>query len=262
MVSTIGSFAASPHPRGTLSVAAMVDGSELDRASALYGHRMDVIDPPETALAADVRRLLDQCAPVIAAHSERSYQFAAAFAATDGVGLDDEVLYLGTVLHDVGLSPAAEGSERFEVRGANLMRTLLLDHGMERPGRERLGLHRDARFDPARPAQESRDPLRATVASRSTRGSGAEALEPALVRAVLDRWPRTTSPPSSKRCWPTRCAPIPTRFACRGWSRLPRSTCPASCRPTSSPASAHPKDSPETRALRTHGGATCRRPGA
>jgi HD superfamily phosphodiesterase len=93
---------------------------------------VSIIDPPATALAAEVRRLLDQCAPVVAAHSERSYQFAAAFAATDSVKLDDEVLYLGTVLHDVGLSPAAEGSERFEVRGANLVRALLLDHGMER----------------------------------------------------------------------------------------------------------------------------------
>ena len=95
------------------------------------------------------------------AHSERGYQFAAAFAATDGVGLDDEVLYLGTVLHDVGLSPAAEGGERFEVRGANLMRMLLLDHGMERDQVANVwDCHRDARFDPARPAQEPRDPLR------------------------------------------------------------------------------------------------------
>jgi HD superfamily phosphodiesterase len=91
-----------------------------------------VIDPPVTALAADVRRLLVQCPPVVTAHSERSDQFAAAFAATDGVELDDEVLYLGTVLHDIGLSPAADGTERFEVRGANLVRALLLDRGMER----------------------------------------------------------------------------------------------------------------------------------
>ena len=71
-----------------------------------------MIDPPATAMAANVQRLLAQCPPVVAAHSERSYQFAAAFAAIDGIDLDDEVLYLGTVLHDVGLSPAGEGSER------------------------------------------------------------------------------------------------------------------------------------------------------
>ena len=203
---------------------------------------MDVIDPPDTVLAAEVRRLLDQCAPVVAAHSERSYQFAAAFAATDGVGLDDEVLYLGTVLHDVGLSPAAEGSERFEVRGANLMRTLLLDHGMERRGRERLGLHRDARFDrfARHKSPETRYANRGIALD--VRGSGVEALEPA-VRAVLDRWPRHDFA-EFEAVLADEVRANPTRFACRGWSRLPRSTCPASCRPTSSPASAHPKDSP------------------
>jgi hypothetical protein len=49
------------------------------------------IDAPGTVLAVEVRRLLDGCAPVVVAHSERSYQFAAAFATSDGVALDDEV---------------------------------------------------------------------------------------------------------------------------------------------------------------------------
>ena len=40
------------------------------------------------------------------------------------------MLYLGTVLHDVGLSSAVGGTERFEVRGANAVRELLLEHGM------------------------------------------------------------------------------------------------------------------------------------
>jgi hypothetical protein len=172
----------------------MVEG--LSRvALALYGHRMDVIDPPETALAADVRRLLGQCAPVIAAHSQRSYQFAAAFAAADGVDLDDEVLYLGTVLHDIGLSPAAEGSERFEVRGANLVRVLLLDHGMER---DRVASVWDAiAMHASTPLARHKSP-ETRYANRGialdVRGSGAEALEPTLVRAVLDRWPRHDFP--------------------------------------------------------------------
>jgi hypothetical protein len=156
---------------------------------------MDVIDPPDTVLAVEVRRLLDQCAPVVAAHSERSYQFAAAFAATDGVGLDDEVLYLGTVLHDVGLSPAAEGSERFEVRGANLMRTLLLDHGMER---DRVANVWDCIAMHASTALARHKSPETRYANRGialdVRGSGVEALEPALVRAVLDRWPRHDFP--------------------------------------------------------------------
>ena len=139
--------------------------------------------------------MLDQCAPVVVAHSERSYQFAAAFAAIDGVELDDEVLYLGTVLHDVGLAPAADGSERFEVRGANLVRELLLDQGMERARVANvwdcIAMHAST------PLARHKSP-ETRYANRGialdVRGSGAEALEPALVRAVLDRWPRHDFP--------------------------------------------------------------------
>ena len=157
--------------------------------------RSDVIVPPATALAAEVRRLLDGCAPVVTAHSERSYQFAAAFAATDGVELDDEVLYLGTILHDVGLSPAAKGDERFEVRGANIVRALLLDHGMDS---DRIANVWDCIAMHASTALARHKSPETRYTNRGialdVRGSGAEALEPALVRAVLDRWPRHDFP--------------------------------------------------------------------
>lgn len=142
-----------------------------------------------------MRRLLDQCAPVVAAHSERSYQFAVAFAASDGVELDDEVLYLGTVLHDVGLAPIAAGTERFEVRGANLVRALLLDHGMER---DRVANVWDCiAMHASTPLARHKSP-ETRYANRGialdVRGAGAETLEPALIRVVLDRWPRHDFP--------------------------------------------------------------------
>ena len=155
----------------------------------------DVVDPPATALGAEVWRLLDPCAPVVVAHSERSYQFAAAFAAADGVELDDEVLYLGTMLHDIGLSPAADGTERFEVRGANLVRSLLLDHGMERARVANvwdcIAMHASTPLARHK-SPETRYSNRGIALD--VRGSGAEALEPALVRAVLQRWPRRDFP--------------------------------------------------------------------
>jgi hypothetical protein len=155
----------------------------------------DLIDPPATALGAEVGRLLEQCAPVVAAHSERSYQFAAAFAAADGVELDDEVLYLGTVLHDIGLSAAADGSERFEVRGANFVRELLLEHGMEH---DRVANVWDCiAMHASTPLARHKSP-ETRYANRGialdVRGSSAEVLEPALVRAVLDSWPRHDFP--------------------------------------------------------------------
>jgi hypothetical protein len=154
-----------------------------------------LISPPATALTGDVHELLAGIHAVVAAHSERSYQFAAAFAAADGVERDDEVLYLGTMLHDIGLSPAADGSERFEVRGANLVRALLLDHGMERARVANvwdcIAMHAST------PLARHKSP-ETRYANRGialdVRGSGAEVLEPALVRAVLERWPRHDFP--------------------------------------------------------------------
>ncbi|HZB43525.1 MAG TPA: HD domain-containing protein [Ilumatobacter sp.] len=155
----------------------------------------DLVDPPATVLAGEVPRLLDRCAPVVAAHSERSYQFAAALAAADGVELDEEVLYLGTMLHDVGLSSAVDGSERFEVRGANLVRELLREHGME-PDRignvwDCIAMHASTELARHK-SPETRYANRGIA--MDVRSAGVEALDPTLVRAVLDGWPRHDFP--------------------------------------------------------------------
>lgn len=158
-------------------------------ACGFYGGRM--IEPPPSVFADEVRRLLVTCPPAVVAHSERSYRFAAGLALADGVELDDEVLYVGTILHDIGLAPAAAGSERFEVRGANLVRGLLLDNEMA-PDRaanvwDVIAMHAST------PLARHKSP-ETRYANRGialdVRGVGAEPLPAAFVRTVLDRWPR------------------------------------------------------------------------
>ena len=150
-----------------------------------------LINPPSTLLGAEVERLLEQQPPVVRHHCERTFQFAAAFATADGVELDHEVLYLGTVLHDVGLSPGGDQSARFEVRGANVVRTMLLDHGMESARVANvwdcIAMHASTALARHK-SPETRYSNRGV--SLDVRGAGAEALEPDFVRAVLDRWPR------------------------------------------------------------------------
>jgi HD domain len=154
-----------------------------------------LVVPPATALTDDVRALLASTHVAIAAHSQRSYQFAAAFARADGIELDDEVLYLGTVLHDIGLAPAAEGTERFEVRGANLVRSLLLDHGM---AADRVANVWDVIAMHASTPLARHKSLETRYANRGialdVRGAGAEALTDGFVAAVLHRWPRRDFP--------------------------------------------------------------------
>ncbi len=151
--------------------------------------------PPESEVAVHLRGLLEGCDPEVIAHSERSYQFAVAFAAADGVELDDEVLYLGTVLHDVGLSPAVTGTERFEVRGANAVRELLLQHGMSP---ERTANVWDVIAMHASTPLARHKSIETRYANQGialdVRGAGHETLAPGFVRAVLDRWPRRDFP--------------------------------------------------------------------
>jgi HD domain len=154
-----------------------------------------LIQPPATVLSLEIDRLLEQHAPVVRSHCHRSYQFAAALAKADGVELDEEVLYLGTLLHDVGLSPGGDGSARFEVRGANIVRALLLDHGMERDRVDNvwdcIAMHASSALARHK-SPETRYSSRGT--SVDIRGSGAEVLHPAFVRTVLDSWPRHDFP--------------------------------------------------------------------
>lgn len=154
-----------------------------------------LVTPPATAYDELLEPLLAAVHPEIAAHSHRSYQFAAALAAADGVELDGEVLYLGTVLHDAGLAPAGPGSERFEIRGANAVRTLLLDLGMER---DRVAHVWDViALHASTPLARHKSPETRYAnlgIALDVRGQGGDALAPELVRAVLDRWPRAGFP--------------------------------------------------------------------
>jgi hypothetical protein len=61
-------------------------------------------------------------------HSVRSYLFARALAGA--VPYDDELLFLATVLHDVGLTPQAGGPQRFEVEGADAAVRFLHGQGL------------------------------------------------------------------------------------------------------------------------------------
>ena len=160
-----------------------------------------LIAPPDTPLAREAAALLDaECGGDLAGHCQRSYQFAALTARAEEVEVDEEVLYLGTLLHDLGLTRRYDGPERFDVRGANVVRALLLDHGMERARAENvwdvIALHAVGAI-----AQHKSPETR--IANRGisvdVRGVGADVLPTDAVRAVLDEWPRQDFPSAFTR---------------------------------------------------------------
>ena len=154
------------------------------------------IDPPDTDLSNRARDLLHKsCPPHVAAHCERSFQFAALVARTEAIDVDLEVLYIGTLLHDVGLAPQFGGPERFEMRGANAVRAMLLEADMATARADNvwdvIALHASTAIA-AHKSTETRIANRGI--SIDVRGAGAETLPAAAVRAVLDAWPRHEFP--------------------------------------------------------------------
>ena len=154
------------------------------------------IDPPDTRLSRKAHELVRECCPPhVAAHSERSFQFAALVARTESIEVDLEVLYLGTLLHDVGLAARFGGTARFEMRGANAVRAMLLEAGMASARAENvwdvIALHASTAIA-AHKSTETR--LANRGISIDVRGSGAENLPADAVRAVLDAWPRHEFP--------------------------------------------------------------------
>jgi len=96
-----------------------------------------VPDLVETAVAqAAIRFAQSTESPSVFNHSVRSYLFGELLAAREGMrpGADygNEALFLGCVLHDLGVGTAAAGKQRFEVEGADLAAALLTEHGCER----------------------------------------------------------------------------------------------------------------------------------
>ena len=96
------------------------------------------LDLPQTELTTAAQRFATNALPeLVYNHSVRSYLFARAIAHAQGLiplGDDDELLFLSCVLHDLGVTDAANGDQRFEVDGADAAATFLREHQVD-PGR-------------------------------------------------------------------------------------------------------------------------------
>lgn len=150
---------------------------------------------PATDAAAVARNaLLADCDEFLVGHCERSYRFGVLAAEADGSAVDHEALYVGVLLHDMGLSAAHQGPERFEVRGANLARELLADSTLSPHSIETvwdiIALHTSREI--AR--HKSPEACYANVGISIDIRGRAPGLDVADVRAVLDAFPRAAFP--------------------------------------------------------------------
>lgn len=62
-------------------------------------------------------------------HAMRSWLFATRIGSLKGIDCDLEVVAIGTILHDIGLTAGVAGSNRFEVNGANAALWFIKERG-------------------------------------------------------------------------------------------------------------------------------------
>jgi hypothetical protein len=150
---------------------------------------------PTTPLAVRTVEYIRACeTEPVANHSLRSYLFAVLLAEHEGLrpaaDFDPDLLFYACVLHDLGTSPVAGGTQRFEVDGADMAAKFLTDNAVDARGVdlvwEAIALH-------SSPGIAER---RGTVAYLTRRGvgidfgPGSEFITDAQGQAVHTRYPR------------------------------------------------------------------------
>src|SRR3954467_3452793 len=90
---------------------------------------------PDSKLARQATDLVrEHGTPLLFAHSLRVYLFGALRGRHRGWAVDHELLYLGAVFHNLGLTAKYRSQDhRFEVDGANAARDFLRANGIDEP---------------------------------------------------------------------------------------------------------------------------------
>jgi hypothetical protein len=87
-----------------------------------------VPDGPLVTAAIDYAQRLSE--PYLFNHAMRSWLFAEAVGRTKGIDYDHEVVAIGTILHDIGLTAGVSGPNRFEVNGADAAVSFVASAGL------------------------------------------------------------------------------------------------------------------------------------
>jgi hypothetical protein len=88
-----------------------------------------VIDTPLITRAMEYARLHSE--PYLFNHAVRSWLFAVRLGQLQGVPHDAEVVAIGSLLHDLGLTVSFTGPNRFEIEGADAARAFAREQGLE-----------------------------------------------------------------------------------------------------------------------------------
>ena len=98
------------------------------------------VSVPDSRIAREATELLrDASSDLLFQHSLRVYFWAALTGKRKNLTYDPELLYVGAMFHDFGLTAHYRASQlRFEVDGANAAREFLLGHGLAQADLDRV----------------------------------------------------------------------------------------------------------------------------
>ena len=161
----------------------------MNTPTALRDLDMPVPDSPVARQALEL--IVEREPAFLVNHSIRSYAWAVALAAVDGLEFDPEILYVAALLHDTGLVPAFDKGGCFELDGAEFAEGWALEAGMPadsaRAVRDAIVLHMAAEI-PAGARSES--VLLSDSTGTDVRGYRLDQLSVTLVPRVIEAFPR------------------------------------------------------------------------
>lgn len=98
------------------------------------------IQIPDSAMAQDATALLrDVGTQLVYDHSRRVFLFASLRGQRDGLTYDPELLYIGTMFHDLGLTERFRtADQRFEIDAADEARRFLVSYGIDGEAADRV----------------------------------------------------------------------------------------------------------------------------
>ncbi len=128
---------------------------------------------------------------VVRTHVMRTFVFGSLAGKAQNLHYDEELFFLGAVLHDLGLTPELRSTQRFEVAGADAADRFLKDQGVSPERREiiwdAIALHTSIEIASRKRPEIALVHIGAGV---DVLGIGLDALPPALVAETLEALPR------------------------------------------------------------------------
>jgi hypothetical protein len=114
-----------------MRAATWTESSGETRREVRGARRIAVVSVPDSPLitaALEYAQKLSE--PYLFNHAVRSWLFAAKIGHLKGIDYDPEVVAVGTILHDIGLTAGVSGPNRFEVNGAAAALSFIKERGL------------------------------------------------------------------------------------------------------------------------------------